>query len=43
MSKCPECGSEKVVKAGWTWRARKRIQQYRCNSCGHYFIPKKEA
>ncbi len=44
---CDECGSEDVVKAGYSYRVvkrnpivRKRIQQYRCKKCFKIFVSK---
>ncbi len=37
--KCPECQSEKVIKSGFRWVTRKKVQQYRCNGCGKLFAP----
>ena len=36
--KCPECESEKSAKAGFSWRARKKVQRYRCLDCGRSFV-----
>ena len=36
--RCPECNSEKVVKAGKEWRKRERVQRYRCKECGRLFV-----
>lgn len=30
---CPECGSSKFVKAGYTVVERKKVQRYRCSKC----------
>ena len=37
MVSCPECKSQELNKAGFSWRARARIQRYRCLSCGMVF------
>ena len=34
---CPECKSEKIVKAGKTIKACEVVQRYKCQSCGHHF------
>lgn len=36
---CPECGSTKVTKAGFTWKARRKVQRMRCTDCGRVFTP----
>lgn len=40
--KCNECESENVVKAGFVWRKRKKVQRYRCKDCGKVFAPEEE-
>lgn len=35
---CPECGSAWVVKVGFVWSGRRKVQQYRCQSCGRLTI-----
>jgi len=35
---CPECGSKRVVKLGFTWSGRTHKQQYRCQDCGRLTI-----
>jgi len=40
---CPECGGEKLHKAGKVWSGRKRVQNYRCQSCGRSTMCPKEA
>jgi transposase-like protein len=32
--KCPECGSDKLIKVGYVWSGRRKVQQYRCTVCG---------
>ena len=32
-SVCPECGSTKFTKAGYTVVERKKLQRYRCSKC----------
>ncbi len=32
-----ECQSERVTKAGKTWKSRKKVQRWRCTSCGRIF------
>jgi transposase-like protein len=34
---CIECKSFKVVKSGYIWKKRTKIQRYRCNDCGKLF------
>jgi transposase-like protein len=38
--KCPECGSEKVVKHGWKILRTGKSQQYRCNDCANIWYEK---
>lgn len=35
--KCPKCKSDNLVKAGKAWRDSKKIQRWRCGSCGKLF------
>ena len=37
---CPECGSTNTSKASKVWRARQKVQRYRCGHCGRLFVPK---
>jgi integrase len=37
MVSCPECGSQKVWKAGFRYIQGKPIQRYLCRSCGYRF------
>jgi insertion element IS1 protein InsB len=39
MPKCPECGSERVVKNG---RIHNGKQNHRCRSCGRQFVENPE-
>ena len=40
--KCTDCNSDNVIKAGFDWKDRKRVQRYRCKNCGKVFVPKDE-
>lgn len=40
LVKCPECGSEKLMKKGMRFVARIKRQQYQCSACGKVFVPK---
>lgn len=42
VTQCNECGSENVVKAGFAWRNRKKVQRFRCKDCGKVFAPETE-
>ena len=35
--KCPLCRSEKVTKHGFVWRAKEKVQRYRCQECSKTF------
>ena len=32
--KCARCLGEKFQKAGWSWRAGKKVPRFRCTNCG---------
>lgn len=34
---CPECKSQKLTRAGFTWQARKQVQRWQCGACGLKF------
>ncbi len=40
--KCPECGSEKLIKHGIRFAGRKgnraKVQQYQCRDCGRITV-----
>lgn len=38
IKKCPECSSNKTIKAGLSPRKRKWVQRYRCNNCLRFFL-----
>jgi len=38
ITECPHCKSENTAKMGLTWRGGKRVQRYRCNTCGKTFV-----
>ena len=42
MQDCPECNSTDLVKAGKTWKARQRVQRWRCKKCGLIFTERPE-
>jgi predicted RNA-binding Zn-ribbon protein involved in translation (DUF1610 family) len=35
--KCPECGSQQIIKYGWRITRKGRLQKYQCKNCGHIF------
>ena len=34
MRECSRCHHEKFQKAGYSWRAGKKVRRYRCMNCG---------
>jgi len=38
LMKCPECGSDKITKAGIAWSKRRKVQRFRCSDCGRLFV-----
>ncbi len=38
MLLCPHCKSPDLIKSGFKWYRRERVQQYRCNACGIHTI-----
>jgi transposase-like protein len=38
VTRCNECQSTNVVKAGFDYRARQKVQRYRCKDCKKLFV-----
>lgn len=37
--RCPNCGSENIIKAGFVYKAGiGKVQRYYCKDCYHYFV-----
>jgi len=37
--KCPECNSEKIIKAGFNVTRKGKKQKLKCQDCGRTFYP----
>jgi transposase-like protein len=42
MMNCPECGSDKIIKAGFNVTRQGKKQKLKCQNCGRIFYLDKE-